>query len=208
MQELCEKQTLYYDKLRKMAKVVFTAVETDDEKNTRGGAAGGYPQVYQKRRAAFPWEGSIRRGITRTEREGEKHMTLKELSQLYYLGKEIEADRQRLCQLRLKVPALSGRCLSEMPKSRNQDSRVESYIAEIVDLESVILEKMTECVHERNRLERYIAEIPDSLTRQIFTHRFIHGMSWQAVAHSVGGWNTADSVRKICRRYIDHDNKN
>lgn len=135
-------------------------------------------------------------------------MTLKELSQLYYLNKEIERDKKRLEELRAKSCSLSSPAITGMPGGGSiSGSSIDRYIAEIVDLEAIISAKITQCLHERNRLERYIADISDSLTRQIFTQRFINGQTWLQVAHSVGGYNTADSVRMTCTRYINKENE-
>lgn len=134
-------------------------------------------------------------------------MTLKELSQLYYLNREIERDKQRLEALRSKSTSLSGQSLTGMPSGTSIDgSSIDRYIAEIVDLEAIISAKITQCLHERNRLERYIADIPDSLTRQIFTLRFINGLSWVQVAMHIGGGISVSSVKMICIRHIDKEN--
>lgn len=129
-------------------------------------------------------------------------MTLKELSQLYYLNREIEADKKRLEELKLKALSPSALSLTGMPIGGAFDSSVERYSAEIIDLEAIIAAKITQCLHQRSRLERYIADIPDSLTRQIFTLRFINGLSWENVAYSVGGGNTEGSVKMSCYRYL------
>lgn len=129
-------------------------------------------------------------------------MTLKELSQLYYLNREIEHDKQRLIELKSKAYAASSPNLSGTGAVGAGD-RIGRYAAELSDCEAIINAKQIQCIHERNRLERYIADIPDSLTRQIFTLRFISGMSWVQVALSVGGNTTADGARMICRRYLD-----
>ena len=134
-------------------------------------------------------------------------MTLKELSQLYYLNREIERDQERLEQLRASVAAPGAPNYDGMPKSPSFENRLERYIAEIVDLEAIIQAKITQCLHERNRLERYIAEIPDSLTRQIFQLRFINGLTWMQIAFSVGGGNTEEGVRKRVYRYLEQENK-
>lgn len=134
-------------------------------------------------------------------------MTLKELSQLYYLNCEIERDQERLEQLRARVSAPGSPNYDGMPKSPSFENRLERYIAEMVDLEAIIQAKITQCLHERNRLERYIAEIPDSLTRQIFQLRFINGLTWVQIAFSVGGGNTEGSVKMICYRYIKKSNE-
>ena len=134
-------------------------------------------------------------------------MTLKELSQLYYLNREIERDQERLEQLRARVSAPGSPNYDGMPKSPSFENRLERYIAEMVDLEAIIQAKITQCLHERNRLERYIAEIPDSLTRQIFQLRFINGLTWVQIAYSVGGNNTEEGVRKRVYRYLEQENK-
>ena len=134
-------------------------------------------------------------------------MTLKELSQLYYLNREIERDKKRLEALRSRPTSLSAQSLTGMPSGSVIDgSSIDRYIAEIVDLEAIISAKITQCMHERNRLERYIADIPDSLTRQIFTLRFINGLSWVQVSMHLGGYNTVDGVKKICYRYLEQEN--
>lgn len=129
-------------------------------------------------------------------------MTLKELSQLYYLDKEIELDRERLAELRAdllspKIPSYDG-----MPKSPNPDPAMERCVAEIADLEAIIQAKIEQRVYERSRLERYISDIPDSLTRQIFTLRFVEGLTWEQIAAKTGGYNTAKNCSNICYRYI------
>lgn len=134
-------------------------------------------------------------------------MTLKELSQLYYLNREIERDQERLEKLRASASAPGAPNYDGMPKSPSFENRLERYIAENVDLEAIIRAKITQCLHERARLERYIAEIPDSLTRQIFQLRFINGLTWVQIAFSVGGGNTEEGVRKRVYRYLEQENK-
>lgn len=133
-------------------------------------------------------------------------MTLKELSQLYYLNREIERDQERLEKLRASASAPGAPNYDDIPKSPSFENRLERYIAEIVDLEAIIQAKITQCLHERARLERYIAEIPDSLTRQIFQLRFINGLTWVQIAFSIGGNNTEASVKMVCYRYLKKDN--
>lgn len=130
-------------------------------------------------------------------------MTLKELSQLYYLNREIEMDQRRLEELRAKAANPSSAPLDDMPHGANVTSRVERYVAEIVDLSAIIAAKQEQCMHERSRLERYISGIDDSLTRQIFTLRFVNGLSWLQVAAHIGGNNTDKSVSKTCYRYLE-----
>ena len=128
-------------------------------------------------------------------------MTLKELSQLYYLNWEIEMDQRRLRELEAK--ALPGaQVITGMPHGSGVSDVVGRYAAEIADLRGIIEAKHQQCLYERSRLERYIAGIDDSLLRQIFTYRFINGLPWHQVAACIGGGNTADSVRMAGYRYL------
>jgi hypothetical protein len=129
-------------------------------------------------------------------------MTLKELSQLYYLDKEIELDRERLVELRANLLCPRSPDYDGMPRNPNPENALERCVAEIVDLEDVIRAKIEQRIYERARLERYISDIPDSLTRQIFTLRFIEGLTWEDVAAKAGGNNTAKNCSNICYRYI------
>lgn len=129
-------------------------------------------------------------------------MTLKELSQLYYLNREIEMDQRRLRELEAR--ALPGaQVITGMPHGTGVADIVGRYAAEIADLRGIIEAKHQQCLYERSRLERYIADIDDSLLRQIFTYRFVNGLPWLQVAACIGGNNTADSVRVACNRYIE-----
>jgi hypothetical protein len=131
-------------------------------------------------------------------------MTLKELSQLYWLNREIEADQRRLDELERLRGSPSSPQLTGMPHAPNRnDSKVERLAAEIVDLQAIIAARQIQCIHERARLERWISDIPDSLTRQVFTLRFVDGLQWPQVAVFIGEGTTPDRAKKICYRYID-----
>ena len=134
-------------------------------------------------------------------------MTTKELSQLYYLNREIENCQRKLEELEYQR-GCSPVIIDDMPHGKGPaKSRVEQLAAEIVDLKAIIHAKQIECIHERNRLERYIADIPDSITRQIFEYRFANCLSWNQVANHIGGGNTPDGVRMACKRYIEKENQ-
>ena len=134
-------------------------------------------------------------------------MTKKELSQLYWLKLEIEEDRRRLDELEAIAASPASPRYDGMPHAPGAGDGMARMAAEIADLTAIISAKQQQCIHERNRLERYIADIPDSLTRQIFTYRFVKGLSWRQIAVRVGGGNTEDSVKKTCYRYLDRENQ-
>lgn len=118
-------------------------------------------------------------------------MTVKRLSQLYYLNREIEMNKRQLCGL-------------EMRSRGKLDAQAA---AEAADIRGIIEAKHRQCLHERNRLERYISGIDDSLIRQIFTYRFVNGLSWAQVAAHIGGGNTEGGVKMLCYRYLRQTRK-
>ena len=132
-------------------------------------------------------------------------MTIKELSQLYYLNKEILQQRKRLGELEAlstnTTPQLSG-----MPHASGVSDKVAKCAEEITDLKALISLNIQKYWYERNRLERYISGIEDSLTRQVFTLRFVDGLTWVQVAHRIGG-NTEGSVKATCYRYLENHNQ-
>ena len=128
-------------------------------------------------------------------------MTLKELSQIYYLNKEISRDKRRLYQL--KASKLQASKLSKMPSAAHliYDTMAEK-AATTADLETDLHKTIAKRYREELRLTRYINEIDDCFIRLIFKLRFIDCKTWWQVATEIGGGNTADSVRKCCKRYL------
>jgi hypothetical protein len=162
-------------------------------------------------------------------------MTVKELSQLYWLNREIELDQQRLdnldieiakdeehlARLEFEASSPSGPNYDGMPKSPPYGNKLENAVVRIVELQEILTRKkalradcaMTIqakqllCLTERNKLERYINDLPDSLLRLIFTYRFINGLTWYQVSEHIGMRTTEDSVKKMCYRYLAQQNK-
>lgn len=130
-------------------------------------------------------------------------MTVKELSQLYWLTREIERDTERLMELRLKSESVSSPNLSGVNvMGGDPGRRVEQMAIAIITLEKAIEEKRIRCLTEQIRLETFIATIDDSQLRQLFTLRFINGLNWVQIAHLIGGGNTEEGVKKKVYRYL------
>ncbi|MCD8371782.1 MAG: hypothetical protein LUD27_00580 [Clostridia bacterium] len=137
-------------------------------------------------------------------------MTYKELSQLYWLKKEIAREEERLAELRQQIQAVAPVNYDKViPGGKGKsDNSQENAIIRLLDLEKSIDEKRDKCIEELQRLETWIGAIEDSETRQIFRLRFINNYSWVKVARLVGGNNTESSVRQICHRYLKANKKN
>lgn len=123
-------------------------------------------------------------------------MTLKELSQLYWLRREVIMDARRLVELETMTNGICG--MTEI----GVKDRTGVTASKIEELKIILTDKQYKVLTERNKLEQYIASVDDSYMRQIITLRFVDGFSWKKVAIEIGGNNTADSVRKACKRFI------
>jgi hypothetical protein len=127
-------------------------------------------------------------------------LTNKELSQLYYLNREIETEKKRILSLREAATSTAAK-ISGLPHVGSISDKT-AIAAEIADIQQIIEHKQQLAILEYNRLTRYIATVEDSLMRQILRLRYIDGLSWAAVAIRIGGNNTASSVKKKAYRYL------
>ena len=131
-------------------------------------------------------------------------MTLKELSQLYRLNREIGDLEHRIVQLRCASENITQK-ITGMPFVGGISDKT-AIAAEIADAETELIARKSLAVVEYNRLLRYISTIDDSQTRQIFMLHFVDGLGWRQVAFSMGGGNTEETVKKICYRFIKKQN--
>ena len=128
-------------------------------------------------------------------------LTRKELSQLYYLQKEISSDEQRLIDLETAATSITAN-LSGMPGGGRKSDKT-AIAAEIADLKSIIQAKRDMCVAHYNQIMRYVAGIEDSLMRQIITMRNLDMLTWAQIAQRIGGGNTEDGLRMAYKRFVD-----
>jgi len=127
-------------------------------------------------------------------------LTKKELSQLYWLNREIEMEKRKLAEL---TAAASGSTqnITGLPHVGGGDKTGNLAIL-IAEQRDLIELKVKQSVIEYNRLNRYIASVEDAQMRMILSLRYVNGLSWQQVADGIGGNNTADGVRKSHDRFL------
>jgi len=131
-------------------------------------------------------------------------MTKKELSQLYYLNREIEREKRRLRELEEASTRVTAR-VSGLPFGASGGNNSPTALgADIADAKAIIEAKTKASIAEYNRLVRYINSIDDSFIRQILMLRYVDCLSWNAIAQEIGG-NTADSVRMAHNRFLAHN---
>lgn len=148
-------------------------------------------------------------------------MTTKELSRLNDLNREIELLEEQKDDIEHALQQMPAHYATSVTGSRTESPytphtiRIGGVVVGSVDMENYANKRMQlkevknlielrqqECFIEYTKLIRYINGVQDSLMRQILTLRFVNNLPWAQVAASVGGNNTADSVRVACDRFL------
>ena len=112
-------------------------------------------------------------------------MTKKELSQLYYLKKEIKEQQRRLAKLEETATNCSAQ-ITGLPSGNGISDKTGNYAAQIADLKALLDSNLKKCFDELNRLNRYIQSVDDSQMRTILRLRYIQGLTWQRIAFEIG----------------------
>lgn len=125
-------------------------------------------------------------------------MTRKELSQIYYINKEIEMWERELENVTsLQSPKLDG-----LPRGSETGDSTASKALQAAQISETINGLLTKLQMKRKEIYDYIATVDDSLVRQIIMYRCVSLCTWEEVAIYVGGGNSADSVRKLFVRFV------
>lgn len=129
--------------------------------------------------------------------------TKKELSQVYYLEREIINIERMIDEI--KSSSINSKNKNFIPTERTnvlKDCTGEK-ASKIADL-SIKLESLKDKIYtEQNKLLEYIKDIEDSRLRQIVMLRCIKLMTWQEVANHIGGGNTAANCRMTFYRAFE-----
>ena len=128
-------------------------------------------------------------------------LTKKELSQLYYLKKEIKEQQRRIAELEAAATNCSTK-ITGLPSGKGISDKIGNYAAQIADLKALLDLNLKKCFYEFNRLNRYIEEVDEPLMKQIMIYRFENQMSWMQIEKAMGGKNRAESLRKKLYRYL------
>ena len=128
-------------------------------------------------------------------------MTLQELSQIFYLEREIDLCIDKLLKLRESADVRSP-ILSDMPRAPGVRDKLGEIVPSIIDQEAELTEHIRRCQEEKQKLEHFIMAVPFSRVRSILTMRCKDCMPWQAIADTLGGKETENSVRKTAERYL------
>lgn len=111
-------------------------------------------------------------------------MTKKELSQLYYLKKEIRHLEQRIKELET-APTDCTTKITGLPHGTDINDKIGNYAAQIADLKSLLDLNLKKCFYELNRVNRFISNVQNSEIRLILTLRYTQNLSWKNIAFTM-----------------------
>ena len=122
-------------------------------------------------------------------------MTKKELKNLYYLKKEIVAQKKRIKELENLATSCTAK-VTELTNKTEVIDKVGNYAAEIADLKRLLDLNLKKRFYELVRLDKFIESIEDSEIRTILMLRYAQGLSWQQIAKDMGVIGDGSTERK------------
>ena len=128
-------------------------------------------------------------------------ITKKELSQIYWLNREVDMWQRELDRMENQSLA-KGQEITGLPSGSRTSDKVGNLAVKKEEIREIINELLERADEERIKILRYIRGLDDSLIRQIIFYRCIALLPWKTVAQEVGGDNTAESVRKAMERFL------
>jgi hypothetical protein len=136
-------------------------------------------------------------------------MTKEQLRQLRYLKSEIKLLKGQIADVEFAVVTDSVKGSDPRHPYNERTFTItgvdyESYRSKTKRLRRKLQRRVDELIDLVMEINEYIESIDDSLLRQIISLRHINGLTWGQVAASIGGGNTAESVRKIHDRYLQN----
>lgn len=126
-------------------------------------------------------------------------MTEKELSQYYFLKKEVEDLEQRIAEFGSGIKSSQYKEIS-VSSSHNAKSIQEKK----VELVGMLTEKRLSALEQYVKIERYIEEVEDVEIRSIMRFRYLDLMKWEDIGAKM--FLDRTSVARKLRRYIKERN--
>lgn len=128
-------------------------------------------------------------------------MTRKDLSQVYYLTKELKMWEEKLEQLRQKS-MVGTKKITGMPFANTNEIHDINFehISEIMELQAELDSFRIKIASKIMEIEKYIVTLDDSLLRQIIEYRCCQLKTWKEVSALIGYGTTEESVKKYFNR--------
>jgi len=134
-------------------------------------------------------------------------MTRQKLKQLRHLKREIELINDQILTLESEI--VTDKVRGSIPRYPYIERSFyitgfahEEHSRKMKRLRKRLQRRVEDLIDLVAEINEYVEQIDDSLIRQIIILRHVNGLTWEQVAASIGGGNTADSVRKMHDRFL------
>ena len=135
--------------------------------------------------------------------QGGGGVTGEELNELFILRRDLRTAEELLMSLRAAADVPGVPDVSDASSPNRPRDTAGNLLSEIDDLTERADALRGEIRSREASAAAFIKGIEDNQTRLIFQLRFMRGYTWKRIARTMGGGNTADSVRKMCSRYFE-----
>ncbi len=112
-------------------------------------------------------------------------LTKKELSELYWLNREIEEEQRKLNELKAAATDCTAK-ITGLPHVSGTHDKIGDLSILIAEQRDLIELKIRQSIIEYDRLNRYIKDVSDAQMRMILSLRYINGLTWQQIAEKIG----------------------
>ena len=127
-------------------------------------------------------------------------MNLDILNEHLFCLTQYQAANERL--LRMRAVILGAQNYDGMPHASGVSDKTAAIAIAIAGQEEDVKRLAKEVAASQQRINLFCDQIQDNRCKLIFRLRFLSGMSWDEVAFTIGGGNTADTVRMAAYRYL------
>ena len=113
-------------------------------------------------------------------------MTKERLRHYTYLIKEIEAQKERLAQIKASLLHPKPSIGDGMPRSNYAADRMATAIANMIALEEAIMENIIKAQKEAMAIEKAIQTLEAPIDRELMRLKYLDGLTWEEVAERLG----------------------
>lgn len=121
-------------------------------------------------------------------------MTVEELSQVYYINKEINSLQLELAELRQRN-FYKPNIITDMPRGGSGKESNLEYVNAVMELEDLINYSLRKLQYERKKVEKFLNSVDDAELRLIMRLRAVNNMKWEDIGTDLGMERTTVSKK-------------
>lgn len=115
----------------------------------------------------------------------DKGLVLEDLTQIYYINKEISIIQQEISELEGKNFYHAGR-ITDMPRGGIKKDEFAEYAEKMKTLRDMLWYNLKKLQMKRAEIETFLEAIEDGEMRLIMRLRCVNNMKWEEIAREIG----------------------